>query len=62
MGILLSGDADFIPALNLVKKLGKEVRSVAPKHGYSSELKQVFRDSFLYLDKELLEDFCLKEN
>ncbi|MCX6800625.1 MAG: NYN domain-containing protein [Candidatus Diapherotrites archaeon] len=60
--ILLSGDADFIPALELVQLLGKEVRSTFLKFGYSTQLRQKFHSNFMYLDKQLLEEHCSKES
>ncbi len=38
--ILISGDADFIPALNLAKQYGVEVLSSALAKGYSKELRE----------------------
>jgi len=43
MCILMSGDADFIPALDIVKKSGKEVASAFVYHGYSNDLRQKHR-------------------
>lgn len=40
--ILLSGDADFVPAFNLIKEIKKEVLSVSVPNGYSHELRQKF--------------------
>src|SRR3989344_8488508 len=40
--ILISGDADFVPALDLVKSIGKEVLSAFVPKGYSNELRQKF--------------------
>lgn len=37
--ILISGDTDFVPAINLIKKAGKEVLSAFVPFGYSSELR-----------------------
>jgi uncharacterized LabA/DUF88 family protein len=37
--ILISGDADFVPAVNLIKKAGKNVLSACVPFGYSSELR-----------------------
>ncbi len=41
--VLISGDADFIPALELIKGLGKEVLSSFVTRGYSNELRQKFQ-------------------
>lgn len=56
--ILVSGDADFVPALELVKKNGKDVLSVSVSMGYSNELRQKF--PYLILKKEDLIK-CLKD-
>jgi len=56
--VLISGDADFVPAFNLIKQIGKEVLSCAVSRGYSNELRQKF--PFLILTKEILNK-CLKE-
>ena len=37
--VLISGDTDFVPAVNLIKKAGKEVLSAFVPFGYSSELR-----------------------
>jgi len=56
--VLISGDADFVPALNLIKEIGKEVLSVSVPRGYSNELRQKF--PYMILKKEVLNK-CLKE-
>lgn len=56
--ILISGDADFVPAFDLIKSLGKEVLSCSVPRGYSNELRQKF--PFFILKKELLNK-CLRE-
>ncbi|NIA02571.1 MAG: NYN domain-containing protein [Nitrospirae bacterium] len=40
--VLISGDADFVPAFNLIKDIGKNVLSCAVPRGYSNELRQKF--------------------
>jgi len=50
--ILISGDADFVPALELVRKQNKEVLSVFVPRGYSNELRQKF--PYLILNKDRL--------
>lgn len=40
MCILVSGDGDFLPALDIVKKSGKEVASAFVYYGYSNLLRQ----------------------
>jgi len=57
--ILVSGDADFVPALNLVKKNGKKAFCAAMPYGYSSLLRKKFKRFVLYPD--LIEDNCLKD-
>jgi uncharacterized LabA/DUF88 family protein len=37
--VLISGDADFVPAINLIKKSGKRALSAFVPFGYSSELR-----------------------
>ena len=56
--VLISGDADFVPALNLIKSLGKDVLSVFIPKGYSNEIRQKFH--YLILNKEILSK-CLKD-
>jgi uncharacterized LabA/DUF88 family protein len=56
--ILISGDADFVPALELIKNLKKEVLSVFVPSGYSNELRQKF--PYYILKRELLSN-CLKD-
>ena len=56
--ILISGDADFIPSMQIIKDAGYEVIVCSPKYGFSNELRQgKFR--YLVLKKEDLEN-CLK--
>mgnify|MGYP001766182003 CR=1 FL=1 len=43
MCILISGDADFIPALDIVRSRGKEVASASVHRGYSYNLRQKHR-------------------
>jgi len=56
--ILISGDADFIPSMQIIKDAGYEAIVCSPKLGFSNELRQgKFR--YLILKKEDL-DKCLK--
>jgi len=56
--ILISGDSDFVPVMEIIKKAGYEVIVCSPKQGFSNELRQgKFR--YLILKKEDL-DKCLK--
>ncbi len=53
VGILISGDADFIPALNLIKKSWKRVIIVASTSaGFSRDLRQTQKHT--YLDEIIL--------
>ncbi|MFH0711532.1 MAG: NYN domain-containing protein [archaeon] len=56
--VLISGDADFVPALNLVGEIGKDVLCVSVARGFSNELRQKF--PYLILKKEELNK-CLKD-
>ena len=56
--VLISGDADFVPAFNLIKEVGKDVLSCFVPRGYSNELRQ--KVSYLILKKEILNK-CLKD-
>lgn len=56
--ILISGDADFVPALELVKSRKKEILSAMVPFGYSSELRSKF--PFFILRKETLVK-CLRD-
>jgi len=42
IAVLISGDADFVPAFSLIKEVGKEVLSCSVPKGYSNELRQKF--------------------
>jgi len=56
--ILISGDSDFIPVMEIIKDAGYEVIICSPKAGFSNELRQgKFR--YLILNKGDL-DKCLK--
>lgn len=50
--ILISGDADFVPALELIKEGNKDVLSSAVPWGYSSELRIKF--PYLILSPDIL--------
>jgi len=56
--ILISGDADFVPAFNLIKEVKKEVLSCSVPRGYSNELREKFPK--LILTREKLTT-CLKD-
>ena len=56
--ILISGDADFVPVLNLIKKRKKNVFSAFVAKGYSYELRK--NVPFFILRRDLLLDKCLK--
>lgn len=50
--ILISGDADFIPAMELIQKGGKKVLSAFLTKGYSYAIRQSF--PFLIIHKEIM--------
>lgn len=56
--VLISGDADFVPAFSLIKEIGKEAMSYFIPRGYSNELRQKFK--YRILSKEDLKK-CLKD-
>lgn len=56
--ILISGDADFVPASKLIKKDKKDVFSAFVTKGYSYELRNNM--PFFILNRKLLLDECLK--
>lgn len=57
--ILISGDADFVPALELIKESSnKEILSAMVQYGYSNELRSKF--PFFILRKKTLID-CLRD-
>lgn len=56
--VLISGDADFVPAFSLIKDVGKNVLSCSVPRGYSNELRQKF--PYYILKKEELNK-CLKD-
>lgn len=57
--ILISGDADFVPAMNIIKNNGTEVFSSSLTKGYSYELRKNF--DFLVLSRNLILSDCLKD-
>jgi uncharacterized LabA/DUF88 family protein len=57
--IVLSGDADFVPAMNLAKENNGEVFSVSLAKGYSKELREKFK--FFVLSKNNLMENCFKD-
>ncbi len=58
--ILISGDADFIPAMQTIKNFKKEVITVSVFPGYSRQLREgKFR--YFYLKKEDLITHCFKD-
>ncbi|GBE53899.1 NYN domain protein [archaeon BMS3Bbin15] len=57
--ILISGDADFIPALDIIKSNGTDVFSASLPSGYSSELRK--KHNYLVLKKGLILDECLRD-
>lgn len=58
--ILISGDADFIPAMQTIKDSGKEVITSCVYAGYSRELREG-RFRYFYLKKNELNQKCMKD-
>lgn len=56
--ILVSGDADFIPALELAKKKQANVLSACLAKGYSHQLRELF--PFFAMGKNKIISECLK--
>ena len=56
--VLISGDADFVPALELIKKSGKDVLTSSVPLGYSSELRKKF--PYLILSDDILKT-CFRD-
>jgi len=56
--ILISGDADFVPSMQIIKNAGYEVIVCSPRDGFSNELRQG-RFRYLILKTEDLAD-CVK--
>ena len=55
--ILISGDADFIPVMDLIKEQEKDVVSAFLPFGYSCELRQ--KHGWFILHKDLIIKKCL---
>jgi uncharacterized LabA/DUF88 family protein len=55
--VLISGDADFIPTMDLLKQQGISVFTASVPPGYSNELRKY---PFWILNKQLLAEGCLK--
>ena len=55
--IVITGDADFIPAMDLIKENGCDVVSASLPFGYSNQLKE--RHGWFILDKELITKKCI---
>jgi len=59
--ILISGEADFFPAMQIIKYAGKEVLTASVPIGYSNELRNgEFR--YFYLKTSDLEHKCMRDN
>ena len=56
IAILVSGDGDFVPAVNSVRKRNKEVKNIYFRNSSSRNLKNHCNDS-LELTKEILNKF-----
>ncbi len=58
IAVLISGDADFVPAFNLVNEIKKDALSCSVPRGYSNELRQKF--PYFILNREMLNK-CLRD-
>lgn len=58
--ILISGDADFIPAMQVIKDAKKEVVTSSVLAGYSRELRDG-RFRYFFLDRRDVRKYCLKD-
>ena len=58
--ILISGDGDFIPAMQTIKDSGKEAITASVAMGYSNELRDG-RFRYLYLKRQDLNQKCMKD-
>lgn len=56
--VLVSGDVDFIPSLELAKKKGAQVKSVSLSKGYSKQLRDSFE--FFAISRNRIIEECLK--
>jgi len=56
--VLVSGDADFLPAFDLIKKKGKEVFSAFLTKGYSFQLREKY--PFFIIGGNLIMERCMK--
>lgn len=56
IAVLVSGDGDFVPAVDSVKKKGKNVKNIYFKDSSSRNLKN-FCNQFLELTKDILDNF-----
>ena len=57
--ILVSSDGDFVPAINAVQEINKEVENIGFENKFSYHLKQKC-DRFIKLKKEEVEQFFIK--
>ena len=56
--VLISGDADFVPAFNLVRQVGSDVLSCSVPRGYSYELREKF--PFMIFSRDIINK-CLRD-
>lgn len=54
--ILVSSDGDFVPAIEAVKEIGKNVENIGFENKFSYHLKQKC-DKFAKLNKEIVKEF-----
>lgn len=57
--ILISGDADFIPAMDLIKENNRDVVSASVQFGYSWKLRKQGGHGWFILFRDLIEKKCL---
>jgi len=57
--ILISGDADFVPAMEIIKNNGIDAFSSALTKGYSYELRK--NNKHFIIDKNFLNQYCQKD-
>ncbi len=58
--VLVSGDGDFVPALNLILANNVKIKSVSVWSGYSSLIRKIFLNDFFVLGKEEFEKIGIK--
>ena len=59
--VLVSGDADFIPALNLIVANNGKIKSASVPCGYATEIKTTFPNDYHILNEETLDKIGVKK-